>query len=1234
MVLAAICCLILSSKSTEASQAYGSINNFDTVNDTGHVCHGFEIEIEDCHTTDITYTYNYNHYGVPRFEQDDTDPTHPKCRIRWESKKNADGSWAAHTAIPSGPIAATNGHMFTNPSVNFGGEHFGVGFRLAVGPIKYQWLIDNGAGALVHGGAVQVATPVFTYYPPVVGVAAQVQAVIQPPVPPVPPVKEFGKAVWVKEIKTTTHNNNKIKLRELVSDDPEDPNDKNWANGEPDEVEVEWRILQKKISAADGGPNGELAAAPEDLPNGDEVVTRRYEFYKYTGPHDEESGEAVADVVDPDGLHGEGMRTYNHHMVGGEWVKVTEDMATFEVVGDFTGSQMAAVDVEAAVGLIEHVSEGRVNTPYAARTLVVEGALPFACVRDGALPAGMEFDEVTGVLSGTPTAAGTFQFRVIASDFVNPDVEKSYTLRVAAAGAALPPASLVDTAAEPVTGGATTGDGSFAPGSNVTVIATAEPGYHFVNWTDDGQVVSNSASYTFAIDVNHSLVANFAPDTVQRTITTSAAPAAGGSTSGGGTIDDGSSVTVVATPNAGYVFVNWTEAGAPVSASASYTFSASANRVLVGNFALATNYSISTSASPSVGGTTSGGGLFAGGSSVTVTATPNADHNFLNWTEAGTQVSVSASYTFTVSANRTLVANFQAGGGSTTPAVASEYTITDITDWTPAQRATLPYFDRYVPVAPAGATADFVPIAQNGFGVVAGNRNFWNTWVQGSGAFVSGGATTSVSAWGQYSWSYTYWDGTDFHFSNGFVQHSPVTDVSLSGLVIGYANLVGGQNGAASSAAYIDHGFIYDPVTGLKIDITPGATRSTPRSINDHDIVVGSWSNGPSFHGFVWTPDGAMQDFSGLDSTNITPNVITNRGLVAGSYRGATYTRPFVCTSGLVIADLGLPSQGGVDSGGVADANDHGMLVGTVSKAAAPEEPYGARWYRESGAWIAEDLNEVLAGNGFKIDGCVAVNDAGYIIATGHLDGTAVINSRTLLLTPDKVPAPAVVTLAATDVTPTGATLRAKINGCTKSTTVSFHRGLTTAYGLSSAAEEGGVTGTAPAVRTVTVSDLAPNTTYHFRGSAVSTKGTTHGDDFSFTTPHTLGSWTAQMFGALAGNPAIAAPDVDNDHDGETNFAEYAFGHDPIAPDAGGTPTTLEGDSFCLTYTRPTNHAGLNYLVEVAVDLNGPWQSGPGYVALVSTNTDGLIETVKSRSLLPMDANPRQFMRVRVTETP
>jgi hypothetical protein len=34
-------------QSAFASTAYGSLNNFDCVNDTGSECHGFEIELDD-----------------------------------------------------------------------------------------------------------------------------------------------------------------------------------------------------------------------------------------------------------------------------------------------------------------------------------------------------------------------------------------------------------------------------------------------------------------------------------------------------------------------------------------------------------------------------------------------------------------------------------------------------------------------------------------------------------------------------------------------------------------------------------------------------------------------------------------------------------------------------------------------------------------------------------------------------------------------------------------------------------------------------------------------------------------------------------------------------------------------------------------------------------------------------------------------------------------------------------
>ena len=75
---------------------------------------------------------------------------------------------------------------------------------------------------------------------------------------------------------------------------------------------------------------------------------------------------------------------------------------------------------------------------------------------------------------------------------------------------------------------------------------------------------------------------------------------------------------------------------------------------------------IAVSASPSQGGTVTGGGSFNPGTSQTVIATANTGYRFTNWTEGNTVVSTSASYTFTVGAARTLVANF-------TPLVAHDF---------------------------------------------------------------------------------------------------------------------------------------------------------------------------------------------------------------------------------------------------------------------------------------------------------------------------------------------------------------------------------------------------------------------------------------------------------------------------------------------------------------------------------------------------------------------------------
>lgn len=496
----ALCLLPLLTLASQASTAYGTINNFDVVNDTEKECHGFEIEIEDIHSNDITYTFNWNHYGTPKISEDNSDPLHPKVLIRYASAKNPDGTWAAYTAIPSGPIAPTDGHRFTDPSVNFGGEHFGAGFRGVPSRIQYFWLHDDGTGSLIRGPQVMVSTPTFNYVPAGEGVPAQVQAVIEPA--PAPRVLEFGPAVWVKEIRTTTHNENEVKLRDLVSDDPDDDDDRNWRNGEPDEVEVEWELLQEEFKKDDGGAHGELVAAPEELPDGDEVVTRRWEFYKYIGPIDDESGEAMADNVGPDDLHGAGLKIING---------VEVDLSTLEVVGEYLGSQMSAIDVEAPVGLIEQVQDAVVLEPYPTRTIVIGGALPFTATKSGDLPAGMNFDPISGELSGTPTQPGLFSFTIEARAGDDPVVRRTFTLTVAEPAAELPPRSTVDTVSSPLDAGTTTGDGTYENGTPTTVKATAAPGLAFASWSEHGEIVSRSASYTFTNIVNRSLVANFIP---------------------------------------------------------------------------------------------------------------------------------------------------------------------------------------------------------------------------------------------------------------------------------------------------------------------------------------------------------------------------------------------------------------------------------------------------------------------------------------------------------------------------------------------------------------------------------------------------------------------------------------------------------------------------------------------------------------------------------------------------
>ncbi|HEX7813767.1 putative Ig domain-containing protein [Dyella sp.] len=115
-------------------------------------------------------------------------------------------------------------------------------------------------------------------------------------------------------------------------------------------------------------------------------------------------------------------------------ITVLASDATTGPAAPYSGSRSYTLQVAAPTINIapSSVPNGTVDLSYSQTFTASGGTAPYTFSISGALPAGLNFNQATGVLSGTPTGSGDFPFTVTATDAQSFSNAAPYTLHVAA----------------------------------------------------------------------------------------------------------------------------------------------------------------------------------------------------------------------------------------------------------------------------------------------------------------------------------------------------------------------------------------------------------------------------------------------------------------------------------------------------------------------------------------------------------------------------------------------------------------------------------------------------------------------------------------------------------------------------------------------------------------------------------------------------------------------------------
>ncbi len=128
-------------------------------------------------------------------------------------------------------------------------------------------------------------------------------------------------------------------------------------------------------------------------------------------------------------------------------------------------------------------------------------------------------------------------------------------------------------------------------GASITLTATANEGYVFVNWTLNGEEVSSNSTYTTTATADAEYTANFKESeetAVPAEVTIKTESTIGGNATVNGmteiTVTAGTAISLLATPDEGYMFVEWRNGIDIVSTNAFFSTTAQSDKIYTAIF--------------------------------------------------------------------------------------------------------------------------------------------------------------------------------------------------------------------------------------------------------------------------------------------------------------------------------------------------------------------------------------------------------------------------------------------------------------------------------------------------------------------------------------------------------------------------------------------------------------------------------------------------------------------------